>query len=37
MTNKIEVNKSNSLSKEFQSLLDQAFKDRNSNYKKIIE
>tara|TARA_A100001015_G_scaffold8136_1_gene10010 strand:+ start:2740 stop:4461 length:1722 start_codon:yes stop_codon:yes gene_type:complete len=37
MTNKIEVNKSNSLSKEFQSLLDQDFKDRKLKENEVIK
>lgn len=37
MTNKIEVNKTNSLSKEFQSLLDQDFKDRKLKENEVIK
>ena len=37
MSNKIEVNKSNSLSKEFQSLLDQDFKNRKLKENEVIK
>ena len=37
MTNKIEVNKLNPLSKEFQSLLDQDFKDRKLKENEVIK
>ena len=37
MTNKIEVNKSNPLSKEFQLLLDQDFKDRKLKENEVIK
>ena len=37
MSNKIEVNKSNPLSKEFQSLLDQDFKDRKLKENEVIK